>query len=121
MSQAHSRGEYLGGLGRPSLTAAQKIDQAVNLLMPGARRKALAALVDSRVHWETVRAWRDGRNRPPQWALDLINAKLMAHGARYLELANTPAPAFNRKGAIENLNRYRAAQAAKRNATSEKA
>ena len=42
------------------------------------RRAAMLAALDGRANWTTLRAWRRGETRAPQWAVDLINAKILA-------------------------------------------
>ena len=42
------------------------------------RRAAMLAALDGRANWTTLRAWRRGETRAPQWAVDLINSKIDA-------------------------------------------
>lgn len=73
---ARSPNEYHAQFPAVPVPGRIAVETAIKLLMPGARRRAHPAIVDGRVSWETVRAWRYGRRAVPQWALDLIAAKL---------------------------------------------
>lgn len=117
MSGERTQGEYPRRLAVYPLQAAL-IDKAIQLLAPGASHLEAAKLFDDRASWCAVRGWRKGWNRPPQWAVDLISSKLLAHGAEYQSTAQAlPAVAYpGHTGAAgkQALNRYRAAQAAKK-------
>lgn len=121
MSGARSQGEYLERLAHNPVPSHVGIELAVRKLValsPGARLND-PGLFDHRVASETVRAWRRGTRAAPQWALDLISAKLLAHGTEYLNAAaivRSATPAAGNLGIAgkQALNRYRAAQAAKK-------
>jgi len=55
------------------------IGQAIERLLPPPIRSAeLVDLFDSRASYANIQAWRYGSHKPPQWALDIIDAKLAA-------------------------------------------
>ena len=49
------------------------------------RRAAMLAALDYRANWTTIRAWRRGEARAPQWAIDLIREKLSRRAQADLE------------------------------------
>src|SRR6266571_4743143 len=67
-------------MGRFTRTASPRngLDKAVRALAPNDRPETIRALFDNRASHHTIRDWRRGKAPAPQWALDLIRAKLSA-------------------------------------------
>lgn len=93
MSQAHDsaargRREYLDPLPRETVPRSE-IDAALLVLVGcqprlshdgrrDGRRKAMVAALDGLASYEMIRHWRRGKRQAPQWARDLLRAKLTA-------------------------------------------
>lgn len=120
MSAERSQGEYPEGLAHNIVDGAIAIELArAKLMAPGSYPND-PSLVDYRVKPHTLREWRHGRRGVPRWALDLISSKLMALSAESHKLADvvrsaTPGPGRTGAAGKQALNRYRAAQALKKN------
>ena len=73
------------------------IEDAIRLLLPRPTIAGLVELFDSRVTYDAIKSWRQERRNTPQWAIDLLAAKIqaradyLAHGARRIA-AIIPGP-----------------------------
>lgn len=69
------------GKSLPANSPTREMDAAIRYLLPQyARipRHALVTLFDYRANLATIKTWRFGWNRAPQWAVDLIRSKIEA-------------------------------------------
>ena len=92
----------------PERRVPNAFEHAIRLLIPwtNARRKSvprfpgrliiLAALLEDRAHYETVKKWRAGTRRAPQWAKDILASHLERDAHERLKAA---AALRNEKGA----------------------
>jgi hypothetical protein len=92
------------GYGVALIKTATGIDAAIHYIWPegGWREQfagvhaAAAAFLNHRAKPETIRKWRQGRRRAPQWAVDMILAELrkrmgeLARAIEALEKENGP-------------------------------
>lgn len=51
-------------------------ERAILMLVPTRKHREICALFDNRVAYGTIKHWRRGRRDPPQWARDLLAARL---------------------------------------------
>lgn len=86
------------------------IDRVIRLLAPNDRPETIRALFDGRASHHTIRDWRRGKAPAPQWALDLLGAKLSAPLASLQKEKAGPGI----KAGFGNLNAWRAARNSER-------
>jgi hypothetical protein len=87
--------------------------ELVNALHPGAGGRTIVKLLDGKARRTTILDWRSGRRGTPQWALDLLAAKLRAQGIERLTLAERASRAPPRPGlsaGAKNLAAWKARQ-----------
>jgi hypothetical protein len=62
----------------PSVQArrASAVRRTIAAFVPSGNHTEIAALFDNRVAVQTIRQWRLGRRLMPQWAKDLLKAKM---------------------------------------------
>jgi hypothetical protein len=87
--------------------------ELVNALHPGAGGRTIVKLLDGKAKRTTTLDWRGGRRGAPQWALDLLAAKLRAQGIERLALADRASRAPPRPGkqaGAKNLAAWKARQ-----------
>jgi hypothetical protein len=80
--------------------------ELVHAVKPGATGKDLVELLDGRAERTRALHWRAGRRGPPQWAIDLLIAKLTAQHARQLAIAAKAKPGRGLKAGAKNLAIY---------------
>lgn len=91
---------------------------AIEAWRPGATGKDLVELFAGRAERTRALHWRAGRRRPPQWAIDILQARLadqLQERASALEVAKQAQPAIH-VGRI-NLAKWKVEQAKKKNGT----
>ena len=54
------------------------IARVIRSLVPSGRYCDMVALFDGRAPIETIRKWRQGRRAPPQWAIEILRARINA-------------------------------------------
>jgi len=91
---------------KPSVTPRNGIDSAISLLARDNRPETLVSLFDGRASYHTIRDWRRGKNSAPQWAIDLLHAKISAPLARLAQQKAGPG----RGAGYRNLGSWRAAR-----------
>lgn len=95
------------------------LDAAIRQLYdPPISRVTLLNLFDNRASFASITAWRFGWNAPPNWAADLLKAKLRTRAEQLLRCESTITP---RKGShgwrgSENLAVWRERKARERDA-----
>jgi hypothetical protein len=80
-------------------------------LKPGATGRDIAELLDHRAKRTRVLGWKAGRRGPPQWAIDLLVARLTARNARDLAIAAKVKAGPGLKAGARNLAAYRVRKA----------
>lgn len=79
-------------------------------LQPGASGSDIAKLLDHRAERTRICHWKAGRRGAPQWAIDLLRAKLTARHARELELASRAIAGPGLAAGAKNLAAWKARQ-----------
>lgn len=85
--------------------------ELVNALHPGAGGRTIAKLLDHRARRTAVLNWRAGRRGTPQWALDLLAAKLHARSTEHLAIvarAKQAPPRPSLKAGAANIRAWHA-------------
>lgn len=106
-----ARSEYRGRL--PWKPVTNPIGRAILWLLPApiAKHDALN-LFDGRAKYGAIKAWRHGKRRPPQWAVEILERKLrerMAPGVELCEqIYSAVGPGMAAAG-TRSLNAWRAA------------
>lgn len=92
----------------PNVTA---FSQLVNALHPGATGRDLVSLLDGKAERTRVLHWAAGRRGTPQWAIDLLRAKLKRKHEHERAIANSLSAGPGKQAGTLNLLRYRARRA----------
>ena len=91
---------------------------AIEAWRPGATGKDLVELFDGKAERTRALHWKAGRRQPPQWALDVLQAKLerqLTERREALERARQLRPGVGRRAGRINLAKWRVEQAKKKN------
>ena len=104
--EAHNAARDHAGRFKRSALPRNAIDRAIRTLAPNDRPQTLVDLFDGRANYHTIRSWRRGQVGTPQWALDLISAKL--EGPLAALKREKAGPGI--KAGFGNLGAYRAAR-----------
>ena len=94
-------------------------DTAIRALVPSGRHNEICALFDRRVSYSAIKFWRYGKRPLPQWARDMLYARLSERRARFDHLMTRleQTPIAQGRGSHRNIvawNKRRAALAAKK-------
>ena len=73
-SQQHGPRKHPGTAREARL--ATPIARALAVLAPSGSHKEIQAIFHGRAGWPRIRAWRDGRAMPPQWAVDCLRSRI---------------------------------------------
>lgn len=103
--------EYQGSFPAQPAPTGELLRQAIQTIMPGASWRTAPAALDYRASRHTIRDWCRGKRGTPQWALDLMAAKLEARAAKPLALGATLRTAKPSVGMGWNKNGLKAWQA----------
>jgi hypothetical protein len=71
----------------PHQDAPLPFDRAIRLLCPSGQYRAIEALFDGRVGYETLKHWRRGRRRAPAWAYEKLAVMLEVRARQDSEVA----------------------------------
>jgi hypothetical protein len=101
-------------LPRKPCTPARKAIEC--LIPPPISRVALLALFDNRATIDSIKNWRYGRSRPPQWAIDILRSKLNAKAAVIAALGTKlePSTGMGWNKGVKTLAVWREREARKR-------
>ena len=115
-AHANQSGRYkhLKSLPRKPYTPVSKAIEC--LLPPPISRVALLTLFENRASIDSIKNWRYGRSRPPEWAIFILRTKLNAKAASIVELGTKLEPSIGmgwNKGA-KTLAVWREREARKR-------
>ncbi len=77
-----------------------EIDDVIRWLVPSGSHSAIEALFDHRAPFSCIREWRRGRTGVPEWARDILAAKVLAQAEHYAHRAQRIAAIIPGPGRI---------------------
>lgn len=81
--------------------------RALALLVPSGSYREMVAIFGGRAPRQTVKDWRRGYSRPPQWALDMLLARLSPY-VEMLRILEQTAPGPGKRAGARNIMEWRA-------------